>query len=70
MNNSTNDQAYLYLQNIVSSLNILGIIILLGFSVTLRRYLIKFEHELDYDMLTPSDYAIMVKDLPKHLSSH
>lgn len=64
INLKTNEK-YLTLAKVVMYLNIVGIGILLIFSVFMRRALKKFQNKLDETFMTPSDFALMVHNIPK-----
>jgi hypothetical protein len=49
-------------------LNMAGVLIVLIYSIFLRRSLVKMHLTLDQDKVTPSDYGLLVKNVPASLS--
>ncbi len=64
------NQKYLSFAKAVMYLNIGGIAILLIASVFIRRGLRKLQYELDDNIFTPSDFALMVTNIPKTLKAN
>lgn len=48
--------------------NMLGIIILLIHSICLRKQLVKMAHSLDERQVSPSDFALLVRNIPKDMT--
>ncbi len=53
--------------DIILYLNSVGIIVLLIFSIAVRRKLIRINNDLDESQLTPSDYSVIARNLPLDL---
>jgi hypothetical protein len=54
--------------HIIQYLNVAGIGLLLIFSIYMRRLIIKVNFKLDEEHITPSDFTIIVRDLPLKLT--
>ena len=65
LNDVENFQKY---ADIVIYLNAVGIVYLLIHSIYLRHMLLTMSIDLDEDQITPSDYAILVKNLPTNIT--
>ena len=50
------------------NLNIAGIAVLLFFTIFLRRNLKKMNREIDDKILSPSDYALMIHNIPLNMT--
>jgi hypothetical protein len=62
------DSSIITLVDVLIYLNSAGIIYLLIHSIWLRKYLIEFNKELDEDVISPSDFTILARNLPKSLT--
>ena len=65
---STDKRSNLFRADIVVYLNIIGVLYMLFHSVYLRRLLVGMSIELDRKEISPSDYAILIRNLPKDVS--
>jgi hypothetical protein len=65
---STDKNSNLFRADIVVYLNIIGVLYMLFHSVYLRRLLVGMSIELDRKEISPSDYAILIRNLPKDVS--
>jgi len=63
------DGAQSFLADIYVSCNFAGIFYLLIFSILERRRMSRLQDELDKDKDTPSDYAVIVRNLPRDLKA-
>jgi hypothetical protein len=58
----------LFRADVVVYLNIIGVLYMLFHSITLRKLLVGMSIDLDRKEISPSDYAILVRNLPKDVS--
>jgi hypothetical protein len=58
----------LFRADVVVFLNILGVVYMLLHSIYLRRLLVGMSIELDKKEISPSDFAILVRNLPEDVS--
>ena len=65
---SANPDSNLFRADLVVYLNIIGILYMLIHSIILRRNLVIMSIELDRKEISPSDFAILVRNLPKDVS--
>ena len=65
---TTNKASNLFRSDIVVYLNIIGVIYVLLHSIYLRRMLVGMSIELDKKDVSPSDYGIVVRNLPKDIT--
>jgi hypothetical protein len=63
-----NRESNLFRADVVVFLNIIGVIYMLIHSIYLRRVLVGMSIELDRKEISPSDFAILVRNLPKDVS--
>lgn len=49
-------------------LNMAGVLIVLLYSIGLRRALVRMHHYSDRDKVTPSDYGLLVKNVPASMT--
>jgi hypothetical protein len=63
-----NDSNLLVFADIVMYLNSAGIIYILIHSIYQRRMLVSLNIELDKDHTSPSDFAILARNLPKNIT--
>lgn len=63
-----NSKSNLFRADVVVFLNIIGVIYMLLHSIYLRRLLVGMSIELDKKETSPSDFAILVRNLPKDVS--
>jgi hypothetical protein len=54
--------------DVVVYLNILGVAYMLLHSISLRKTLVQLSIDLDRNEVSPSDFAIIVRNLPKDVS--
>jgi hypothetical protein len=54
--------------DIVVYLNAAAIVIIVLYSIYVRRSLIAYSMELDKDLVSPSDFTILVRDLPRNIT--
>lgn len=52
------------LGDILIGFNIAGIVIVIISSIFVRRRMVKMQIELDKDKVTPSDYGMLVRNIP------
>jgi hypothetical protein len=62
------DENYIAYSDAIVYLNAVGIVYLLIHSIWLRKYLISFNRELDEDVVSPSDFTIIARQLPRNLT--
>jgi hypothetical protein len=65
---SSNPDSNLSRADFVVYLNILGVVYMLIHSISLRRLLVITTINLDREEISPSDYAILVRNLPKDVT--
>lgn len=65
---SANPDSNLFRADVIVYLNILGVVYMLIHSIFLRRQLVIMSINLDRSEISPSDYAILVRNLPKDVS--
>ena len=65
---SSNTKSNLTRADIVVFLQILGVVYMLAHSVYLRRLLVGLSLELDKKEISPSDFAVVVRNIPKTMS--
>jgi hypothetical protein len=65
---SADKNSNLFRADIVVYLNIIGVLYMLFHSVRLRQLLVGMSIELDRKEISPSDYAILIRNLPKDVS--
>lgn len=58
----------LFRADLIVYLNILGVVYMLFHSIFLRRLLVKLSLEIDKKETSPSDFAIVVRNIPKNVS--
>jgi len=66
---SKDSKSYLFRADVMAYLNILGIIYVLIHSICLRKMLNNMTTELDNADISPKDYGILVKKIPKTTTS-
>jgi len=54
--------------NAIVYLNTAGIVLLVLYSIFARGKLVSFNKELDEAIISPSDFTVMVRNLPKDVS--
>eukprot|EP00347_Sterkiella_histriomuscorum_P022863 403336874 len=62
------DDALIVFADVIVYLNAAGIVYLLIHSIWLRKMLIQTNNDLDQDVVSPSDFTIVAKHLPKNLT--
>jgi hypothetical protein len=65
---SADKNSNLFRADIIVYLNILGVIYMLIHSIYLRRLLVSMSIDVDRQEISPSDFAILVRNLPKDVS--
>lgn len=62
---SMDKSSNLFRADLIVYLNILGVVYMLFHSIFLRRLLVGLSHEIDKKEISPSDFAIVVRNIPK-----
>jgi hypothetical protein len=65
---STDPKSNLFRADLIVYLNIVGVVYVLFHSIYLRRLLVSMSIELDQGEISPSDFAILVRNLPKDVT--
>lgn len=58
------DNSQQYLGNILVGFNMAGIFCLILYSIRIRKLLLEMQIDLDVNKDTPSDYALLVRNIP------
>lgn len=62
------DSSQQYLGNILIGFNMAGIFCLIFYSIRIRKLLLEMQIDLDVNKDTPSDYALLVRNIPLKMS--
>jgi hypothetical protein len=65
---STDKASNLFRADIIVYLNIIGVVYMLIHSIFLRRTLVRMSIELDKKTVTPSDFAVVVRNIPNTIT--
>jgi len=58
------DDSQTYLANLLIFFNMIGIFFLIVYSIRIRKMMLEMQIDLDQEKNTPSDYALLVRNIP------